>query len=181
MRIPGQPVSWNPSRRSWMGAPSQSPRPQSAFTMIEIALCIAVVAIAMVAIIGVLPAGLNVQKQNREESLLTQDAELLLNVLRGGQTRLQDLLNYADRVTLVRQYRDRAPARTNYFHGPLVQGSPAGSDPLVDAQVHSRGLHGQSGQSGGRHQHRPFGDAFHEWFDGGPSDHPQERAPYDAQ
>jgi len=48
-----------------MGAPSQSPRPQSAFTMIEIALCIAVVAIAMVAIIGVLPAGLNVQKQNR--------------------------------------------------------------------------------------------------------------------
>ena len=136
MRIPGQPVasvSWNPLRLRFHGAPSRSLRTTAAFTMIEIALCIAVVAIAMVAIIGVLPAGLNVQKQNREESLLTQDAELLLNVLRGGQTRLQDLLNYADRVTLVRQYRDRAPARTNHFHGPLVQGTPAGSDPLVDA------------------------------------------------
>ena len=137
MTIPGQPHPWSPS-------PRQSPAPRrlglqrrpgadAAFTMVEIALCIAVVAIAMVAIIGVLPAGLNVQKQNREESLLTQDAELLLNVLRGGQTRLQDLLNYADRVTLIRQYRDRAPSRTNYFHGPMVQGTPAGSDPLADA------------------------------------------------
>ncbi len=136
MRIPGQPVasvSLNPLRQRLRGEPSRSLRATAAFTMIEIALCIAVVAIAMVAIIGVLPAGLNVQKQNREESLLTQDAELLLNALRGGQTRLQDLLNYADRVTLVRQYRDRAPSRTNHFHGPLVQGTPAGSDPLVDA------------------------------------------------
>ena len=88
MRIPGQPVPWNPSRWRWSAVPSRTPRSQSAFTMIEIALCIAVVAIGMVAIIGVLPAGLNVQKQNREESLLTQDAELLLNALRGGQTRL---------------------------------------------------------------------------------------------
>ena len=82
MRIHGQSdssVSWNPLRR-----PAGPSGGTAAFTMIEIALCIAVVAIAMVAIIGVLPAGLNVQKQNREESLLTQDAELLLNALRGG-------------------------------------------------------------------------------------------------
>lgn len=136
MRLPGHPSVTRPSAtpgpRHPSGAPSRRAAAVSAFTMIEIALCIAVVAIAMVAIIGVLPAGLNVQKQNREESLLTQDAELLLNALRGGQTRLQDLLNYADRVTLIRQYRDRAPARTNHFHGPMVAGTPAGSDPLVD-------------------------------------------------
>lgn len=141
MRIPGQPHRWSPSTRRPYAprvdgsgvAPVRPHGPAAAFTMVEIALCIAVVAIAMVAIIGVLPAGLNVQKQNREESLLTQDAELLLNALRGGQTRLQDLLNYADRVTLIRQYRDRAPSRTNHFHGPMVQGTPAGSDPLADA------------------------------------------------
>ncbi|NBS98081.1 MAG: prepilin-type N-terminal cleavage/methylation domain-containing protein, partial [Betaproteobacteria bacterium] len=37
------------------GEPSRSLRTTAAFTLIEIALCIAVVAIAMVAIIGVLP------------------------------------------------------------------------------------------------------------------------------
>lgn len=105
----------------------------SAFTLVEIALCIAVVSIAMVAIIGVLPTGMNVQQQNREESLLNQDAELLLNVLRSGQVGSRDLLNFADRVTLVRDYRDGSPTRTNYFHGPLVSGAPDISEPLTDA------------------------------------------------
>ncbi len=106
---------------------------RSAFTLIEIALCIAIVSIAMVAIIGVLPTGLNVQRQNREEAMLTQDAELLLNAIRSGQVGLQDLVNFADRVTLVRDYRDGSPSRTNYFHGPLVVTPPADSQPFGDA------------------------------------------------
>ncbi len=106
---------------------------RSAFTLIEIALCIAIVSIAMVAIIGVLPTGLNVQRQNREEAMLTQDAELLLNAIRSGQVGLQDLVNFADRVTLVRDYRDGSPSRTNYFHGPLVVSPPADSQPFGDA------------------------------------------------
>ena len=105
---------------------------RSAFTLVEIALCIAVVSIAMVAIIGVLPTGMNVQQQNREESLLNQDAELLLNVLRSGQVGSRDLLNFADRVTLVRDYRDGSATRTNYFHGPLVSGAPDVSEPITD-------------------------------------------------
>jgi type II secretory pathway pseudopilin PulG len=113
-------------------APTVRRRSSAAFTMVEIALCIAVVAIAMVAIIGVLPAGLNVQRQNREEALLTQDAELLLNVLRGGQTRLQDLLNFADRVTLVRHFRGGA-TRINSYHGPLATVVAPDSVELVDA------------------------------------------------
>lgn len=132
MRLSGPSAPPGPTSPRPIG-PARRVRPGSAFTLIEIALCIAVVAIAMVAIIGVLPAGLNVQKQNREESLLTQDAELLLNAVRGGQTRLQELLNYADRVTLIRQYRDRSPTRTNHFHGPMVAGTPSGSDPFGDA------------------------------------------------
>lgn len=104
----------------------------SAFTLVEIALCIAVVSIAMVAIIGVLPTGMNVQQQNREESLLNQDAELLLNVLRSGQVGSRDLLNFADRVTLVRDYRDGSATRTNHFHGPLVADAPDTSEPMTD-------------------------------------------------
>ena len=41
-------------------------RSNSAFTMVEIALALAIIGFALVAIIGVLPFGLNVQRQNRE-------------------------------------------------------------------------------------------------------------------
>ena len=37
--------------------------------MVEIAICLAVIAFALVAIIGILPAGLQVQKENREDTL----------------------------------------------------------------------------------------------------------------
>ena len=39
------------------------------FTMVEIAICLAIIGIALVAIIGVLPIGINVQRDNREETL----------------------------------------------------------------------------------------------------------------
>jgi type II secretory pathway pseudopilin PulG len=63
------------------------PRPAAgtdAFTMVEVALSLAIVAFAMVAIIGVMPAGLNVQKENREDTIISQDAALLLEAIRGG-------------------------------------------------------------------------------------------------
>ncbi len=55
-----------------------------AFTMIEIALAIGVIGFALVAIIGVLPAGLNVQKDNREDTLVSQDAPYFLDAIRNG-------------------------------------------------------------------------------------------------
>ena len=54
------------------------------FTMVEIALSLAIVGFALVAIIGVLPAGLNVQKENREDTIVNQDATLFLNAIRNG-------------------------------------------------------------------------------------------------
>jgi len=36
------------------------------FTIIELAICLGIIAFALVAIIGVLPIGINVQKDNRE-------------------------------------------------------------------------------------------------------------------
>ena len=42
----------------------------AAFTMMEIAISLAVIGIALVAIIGVLPIGMNVQQTNREETIV---------------------------------------------------------------------------------------------------------------
>ena len=54
------------------------------FTMVEVAISIAIVAFALVAIIGVMPTGLNVQKENREDTLVNADASFLLEAIRGG-------------------------------------------------------------------------------------------------
>lgn len=53
--------------------------------MVEIALSLAVVAFAMVAILGVLPTGLRVQKDNREETLVNADGAYLLEAIRTGK------------------------------------------------------------------------------------------------
>jgi type II secretory pathway pseudopilin PulG len=57
---------------------------ESAFTMAEIAIALGVIAFALVAIIGILPAGLQVQKDNREETLVTQDARVLIEAIKSG-------------------------------------------------------------------------------------------------
>ena len=62
--------------------------------MVEIAICLAIIGIALVAIIGVLPAGLNVQKDNREETLIDQDAAVFMENIRNGARGLNDLTNY---------------------------------------------------------------------------------------
>ena len=65
--------------------PDRSPRAgQSAFTMVEIALCLGVIAFALVAIIGVMPLGLRVQQENREDTILNQDATVWIEAIRSG-------------------------------------------------------------------------------------------------
>jgi hypothetical protein len=70
--------------------------------MVEIALCLAIIGFALVAIIGVLPVGLNVQKENREETIINQDATIWIDALRAGGTNqfgvAENLTNYVDRV-----------------------------------------------------------------------------------
>src|SRR5713226_956163 len=56
----------------------------SAFTMVEIAISLAVIGFALVAIIGILPSGTNVQKENREETIIGQDASLFIDAIRSG-------------------------------------------------------------------------------------------------
>jgi hypothetical protein len=61
--------------------------------MVEIALSIAVVAFALVAILGVLPTGLQVQRDNREETIVNADGAYLMEALRTGSDRLGLLSN----------------------------------------------------------------------------------------
>jgi type II secretory pathway pseudopilin PulG len=71
----------------------------AAFTLVEIALALAIIGFALVAIIGVLPFGLNVQKENREETIVVQDANYLLDAIRTGARGLDDLTNYVESIT----------------------------------------------------------------------------------
>ena len=71
-------------------------RRSSAFTMIEIAISLAVIGFALVAIIGILPTGMQVQKDNRQETIINQDATYLIEAIRGGARGLDDLTNYVD-------------------------------------------------------------------------------------
>lgn len=76
-----------------------SGRGEAAFTMVEIALSLAVIAFALVAIIGVLPFGLDVQKENREETIINHDAGYFMDAIRSGAQGLDDLTNYVMAVT----------------------------------------------------------------------------------
>ncbi len=73
--------------------------PASAFTMIEIALCLAIIGIALVAIIGVLPIGMNTQRDTREETTINQDATVLLEDISNGVRGADDLTNYVYAIT----------------------------------------------------------------------------------
>jgi len=77
------------------------PRPAASrgFTIIEIALCLGIIGFALVAIIAVLPRGLDVQKRNREETIIGQDADVWMNTLRSGTHGFDDLTNYVMCIT----------------------------------------------------------------------------------
>jgi prepilin-type N-terminal cleavage/methylation domain-containing protein len=65
-----------------------------AFTMVEVAISLAIIGVALVAIIGVLPIGMNTQRDNREETTVNQDATVLLEAIRNGSQGADDLTNY---------------------------------------------------------------------------------------
>lgn len=73
--------------------------------MIEIALSLAIIGFALVAIIGILPAGMSVQKDNREETIVNLDSDLLLQAIRTG-TAMDDLTNYVEDIQIISQEYD---------------------------------------------------------------------------
>src|SRR5260221_12877648 len=87
-----------------MSSGSTSPRGatagQAGFTMVEIALSLGIIAFALVAIIGVLPSGLKVQRENREETIVYQDASYLLEAIRSGSRGVDELTNYVESISV---------------------------------------------------------------------------------
>lgn len=98
---------------------------RQAFTMIEIALSLGVIAFAIVAIIGVLPLGLNTQRESREETIVNQDGPLLLEAIRNGARGLDYLTNHVEWVAAGEM---NTGTGTNFYDTgafPTVQGAPS--------------------------------------------------------
>jgi type II secretory pathway pseudopilin PulG len=74
------------------------------FTMVEIAIALGVIAFALVAIIGILPTGLNVQRNNRSETIINQDAGFWLDAIKNGARGLDDLVKQVDRIDVHYNY-----------------------------------------------------------------------------
>lgn len=70
--------------------------------MVEVAISLAIIGFALVAIIGVLPLGMNVQKDNREETLIGQDATVFMEAIRNGANNPYgtDLTNYVYQIAV---------------------------------------------------------------------------------
>jgi len=86
-------------------------KPHAAFTLIEIAIAIGVIGFALVAIIGILPTGLEVQRDNRTETILNQDGTFWLEAIRNGARTTNDLnlLAHVERIEVV------GPGSSNSF------------------------------------------------------------------
>lgn len=67
--------------------------------MIEIALSLAIIGFALVAIIGILPYGMSVQRENTEETIINHESSVLLDAVCNGQQGLDDLTNYVVAIT----------------------------------------------------------------------------------
>jgi prepilin-type N-terminal cleavage/methylation domain-containing protein len=102
------------------GASPYRAQGERGFTMIEIAIALAVIAFALVAIIGVLPIGLNVQRDNRAETIINQDATYWLEAIRSGAQGLDDLTNYIESITI--SWTTPQPGST-MFKNAFLQGA----------------------------------------------------------
>jgi|GEM_PF-204191 len=106
------------------------------FTMMEIAISLAVIGIALVAIIGVLPIGMGVQQNNRQETIIGQDATVIMDAVRNGALGYDDLTNYVYAIT--NYWTEYAPlASGGATNGLGVNGYTYGSVSINNPQYFS--------------------------------------------
>ena len=86
-------------------------RAAKAFTLIEIAICLGIIAFALVAIIGILPAGLQVQRDNREDTIINQEGTYLLEALKSGAEGLEDFAKRVDLIVITNLTQKREVGR----------------------------------------------------------------------
>ena len=90
------------------------PQHNAAFTMVEIAIALGVIAVALVAIMGVMPAGMATQKDNRQDTIINQDGAYLLEAIRTSAQNIPDLVNFAEVI-------DGQPVGTGMSSSNVVQ------------------------------------------------------------
>jgi len=94
------------------------------FTMIEIAISLAIIGFALVAIVGILPIGMTAQRDNRQETIVNQDASILMDAVRNGERGLDDLTNYVVGITnYVQNYNQVGVKGAFSIWGYSAQGS----------------------------------------------------------
>lgn len=91
--------------------------------MIEIALCLAIVAFAMVVIMGVLPLGGLVQKENREKTLSLLDGNYVLEAIQNGAKGYDDLGLYVDEILLFEKPNSEPKVIENNVSGGVYWGT----------------------------------------------------------
>ncbi len=85
--------------------------------MIEVAISLAIIGIALVGIIGVLPLGLNTQRVNREQTVINQDATVFMEDIRNGARGADDLTNYVYAIVITKA------ASQNVYINPTLAGA----------------------------------------------------------
>jgi type II secretory pathway pseudopilin PulG len=113
-------------------------RSERAFTMIEIAIAAGVIGFAALAIIGILPLGFSSQKDNREDTIISQDAPYFLNAIRNGEQRTNNniLTGYVESITVA---TSGSPSATNTYTNPALLGS-GGSNAILTNDAFIIGL-----------------------------------------
>jgi prepilin-type N-terminal cleavage/methylation domain-containing protein len=118
------------NRQSVARTPHSALRTCAGFTLMEIAICLAIIGFALVAIIGVLPYGMNTQRDVREETVINQDATVLLEAIRKGAAGADYLTNYVYAITNYWVLYDPAnstatPGVNGYtYGGATINGTP---------------------------------------------------------
>ncbi len=178
--VPVAAVGVPPTASLRPGSPDQSacfvppqPRRQSAFTMIEIAIALGVIGFALVAIIGILPVGLTVQRETHQDNVIGQDGPFFLEAIRNGgpalgvgaNTSLDFLTNYVDYIAITSftangtntVYYSNNPSPPHFTNGAMILGlltTPEIYPPVYGAGVNFvtariRGLTGAATEQNG--------------------------------
>src|SRR5262245_37779071 len=98
--------------------PRHGLRSAHGFTLVEIAIALGVIGFALVAIIGILPTGLQIQRDNRAETIINQGRTSWIEASRNGARGLDELVDHVESISVVTwNYAVDPPVFTssNYF------------------------------------------------------------------
>jgi prepilin-type N-terminal cleavage/methylation domain-containing protein len=116
-----------------------TPHGRAGFTLVEIAICLGIIGVALVAIIGILPRGLRTQKDSRQETIVGQDASVIFEAIRKGARGADDLTNYvyiiSNTVTTFSPSGQPIGIPLTYgyaYSGSTINGAPGGNFPITN-------------------------------------------------